>query len=177
MARVLDREAGDAARARGATEAAQAGAAVPGDMLPGGAAAGGAAGGSAAPARTAEPGGSHRGPNVLDPCCDSREVLDLVADKWSVIVVYALAGRTLRYSELQRTVGGISQKMLTQTLRRMERDGLVERNVHPVVPPRVDYALSELGATLIEPLGTLCRWAEGHMHEVHRARTRFVREG
>ncbi len=126
----------------------------------------------AADGATAAVGAGHGEPNVLDPFCDSREVLDLVADKWSAIIVYALAGRTLRYSELQRAIGGISQKMLTQTLRRMERDGLIERCVHPVVPPRVEYALSGLGATLIEPLSALCRWAEGHMHEVHGARSR-----
>ena len=123
-------------------------------------------------AATAGPG-KRTGPNVLDPACESRQVLELVADKWSAIIVCALARGTLRYSELQRSVGGISQKMLTQTLRRMERDGLVERFVHPVVPPRVEYALSALGRTLVEPLGSLCRWAESHMDEVHTARSRY----
>jgi DNA-binding HxlR family transcriptional regulator len=100
-------------------------------------------------------------------------VLDLVADKWSAIIVSILAGGQLRYSELQRAVGGISQKMLTQTLRRLERDGLIRRFVHPVVPPRVEYALSELGETLVGPLGALCRWAETHMEDVRAARRRF----
>jgi DNA-binding HxlR family transcriptional regulator len=121
-----------------------------------------------------EPAARRSGPSVLDPACESRQVLDLVADKWSAIIVCILARRRLRYSELQRSVGGISQKMLTQTLRRLERDGLIQRFVHPVVPPRVEYALSELGETLVEPLQALCRWAEMHMDEVRSARLRFL---
>lgn len=102
--------------------------------------------------------------------CGSRRVLDLVADKWAVIVIYVLARGTRRFGELQRAVGGVSQKMLTQTLRRLERDGLVERKVFPVVPPRVEYSLSPLGETLVTPLTSLCRWAEDHFWEVERAR-------
>ena len=104
--------------------------------------------------------------------CGSRQVLDLIADKWAVIVIYVLARGTRRFGELQRTVAGVSQKMLTQTLRGLERDGLVERKVYAVIPPRVEYSLSPLGETLVAPLSALCRWAEEHFWEVERARER-----
>jgi len=102
-------------------------------------------------------------------------VLDLIADEWTVFVVYALADGTRRYSQLQREVHGISQKMLTQTLRNMERDGMVERKVYPVVPPMVEYSLTELGQTLIEPLSAIGRWAEEHLGEVEQARAQYDR--
>jgi DNA-binding HxlR family transcriptional regulator len=113
---------------------------------------------------------------VLDGSCGSLKVLDLVADKWTALVIYALAGGTLRYGELQRTVRGVSQKMLTQTLRALERDGLVRRTVYPVVPPRVEYDLTPLGRTLIEPLSALCHWAERHFPEVEKARAARAQE-
>jgi DNA-binding HxlR family transcriptional regulator len=112
--------------------------------------------------------------NVCSELCPSRQVLDLVADKWSVIVIYVLARGKRRFGELQREVGGVSQKMLTQTLRGLERDGLVERKVYPVVPPRVEYSLSPLGETIVEPLAALCRWAEEHLWEVDRARSEYA---
>lgn len=108
--------------------------------------------------------------NVCSEMCGSRQVLDLIADKWAVIVIYVLSGGTRRFGELQRGVEGVSQKMLTQTLRGLERDGLVERKVYAVIPPRVEYSLSPLGETLVEPLSALCRWAEEHYWEVERAR-------
>jgi DNA-binding HxlR family transcriptional regulator len=98
-------------------------------------------------------------------------VLDLIANRWTALVIYALAGGTQRYSALQRKIGGVSQKMLTQTLRKLERDGLVERRVYPVVPPKVEYSLTPLGRTLTGPLRAICRWAEGHLPELERART------
>ena len=110
--------------------------------------------------------------NVCSEQCGSRKVLDLVADKWAVIVIYVLSGGTHRFGELQRAVAGVSQKMLTQTLRGLERDGLVERKVYPEVPPRVEYTLSPLGETLVEPLSALCRWAEDRYWEVERSRHR-----
>lgn len=91
-------------------------------------------------------------------------------DRWTTTVVKALAQGIHRYGALHREVGGISQKMLTQTLRSLERDGLVERTVYPVVPPMVEYALTPLGATLIEPLAAIARWAEQHFDEITRAR-------
>src|SRR5689334_20551060 len=110
--------------------------------------------------------------SVLDAQCPSRLVLDRIADKWTALIIQILAKGTLRYAELQRKIGGISQKMLTQTLRSLERDGLVERTVHPVVPPKVEYSLTRLGRTLIEPLHALCRWSEKHLSELQANRAR-----
>ena len=118
-------------------------------------------------------------PSVLDPRCPSRLVLDRIADKWTALVIQILAGGTMRYAALQREIGGISQKMLTQTLRSLERDGLVQRTVHPVIPPKVEYSLTKLGRTLIEPLQGLCRWSEKHLAELqaNRARAKAVAAG
>ena len=118
--------------------------------------------------------------SVLDAQCPSRLVLDRIADKWTAIIIQLLSKKTMRYAELHRQIGGISQKMLTQTLRSLERDGLVERKVYPVVPPKVEYSLSRLGRTLIEPLRGLCRWSEKHLAELQanraRARTQAARD-
>jgi DNA-binding HxlR family transcriptional regulator len=111
-------------------------------------------------------------PSVLDAQCPSRLVLDRIADKWTALTIQILARGTMRYAALQREIGGISQKMLTQTLRSLERDGLVQRTVHPVVPPKVEYSLTRLGRTLIEPLHALCRWSEKHLAELQANRTR-----
>jgi DNA-binding HxlR family transcriptional regulator len=108
--------------------------------------------------------------SVLSPGCPSRLVLDRIADKWTAIIIQILARGTLRYSALQREVGDISQKMLTQTLRSMERDGLVRRKVYPVATPKVEYTLTSLGRTLIEPLQGLCRWSEKHLPELEAHR-------
>jgi DNA-binding HxlR family transcriptional regulator len=109
-------------------------------------------------------------PSVLEPQCPSRLVLDRIADKWTALIIQILAHGTKRYGALQRAIGGISEKMLTQTLRSLERDGLVQRKVHPVVPPKVEYSLTRLGRTLIEPLHTLCRWSEKHLAELEKNR-------
>jgi DNA-binding HxlR family transcriptional regulator len=111
-------------------------------------------------------------PSVLDAQCPSRLVLDRIADKWTALIIQILARGTMRYAALQREIGGISQKMLTQTLRSLERDGLVQRTVHPVVPPKVEYSLTRLGRTLIEPLHSLCRWSEKHLAELQANRAR-----
>src|SRR5207245_10659588 len=111
-------------------------------------------------------------PSVLDAQCPSRLVLDRIADKWTALIIQILARGTMRYAALQREIGGISQKMLTQTLRSLERDGLVRRTVHPVVPPKVEYALTRLGRTLIEPLHAPCRWSETPLPELHANRAR-----
>jgi DNA-binding HxlR family transcriptional regulator len=110
-------------------------------------------------------------PNVLDPNCGSRQVLALIADRWTAIVVYALARGTMRFGQLQREIG-LSQKVLTDTLRALEHDGLVRRTVYAVVPPKVEYSLTELGASLTEPLTAICHWAEQHLVEVQAARSR-----
>ena len=110
--------------------------------------------------------------SVLKPQCPSRIVLDRIADKWTALIIQVLANGTQRYAALQRAIGGISQKMLTQTLRSLERDGLVLRKVHPVVPPKVEYSLTRLGRTLIDPMNGLCRWSERHLPELQANRTR-----
>jgi DNA-binding HxlR family transcriptional regulator len=106
--------------------------------------------------------------------CPSRQILDRIADKWTILVIGTLATRrAVRFNELRRLIDGISQKMLTQTLREMERDGLVVRTIYAEVPPRVEYALSPLGETLRDPLHALEVWATQHMTEVHAAQERF----
>lgn len=113
--------------------------------------------------------------NPYNPTCPSRLVLDRIADKWTALVVGALAERTKRFGALRREVGGISQKMLTQTLRDLERDGLVERRVHPTVPVTVEYSLTEIGRTLIKPLEALSAWATAHIGQIEAARIRYKR--
>jgi DNA-binding HxlR family transcriptional regulator len=105
--------------------------------------------------------------------CPVREVLDRVGDKWSVLVVVLLGTGSHRFSELHRSIEGISQRMLTLTLRGLERDGLVRRTVHASVPPRVDYELSDLGRTLLGPLSALEDWAVTHQPDVVAARERY----
>ena len=108
----------------------------------------------------------------MEPQCPSRLVLERIADKWTALIIQILSKSTMRYSALQQRIGGISQKMLTQTLRSLERDGLVQRKVYPVVPPRVEYSLTRLGRTLIDPLRALCRWSEKHLPELQANRAR-----
>lgn len=105
--------------------------------------------------------------------CLVRDVLDRVGDKWSVLTLYLLADGTKRFTELRGEIDGISQRMLTVTLRGLERDGLVTRTVHPVVPPRVDYALTDLGRSLSETIGSLVAWAERNRSRIDRSRTRY----
>ena len=104
--------------------------------------------------------------NVYDKNCPTRHALDRIADKYTVLVMIFLQDAPRRFSELQRMITGISQKMLTQTLRSLERDGLLTRTIYPEVPPRVEYALTPLGETLIEPLAALRHWAEAHIEAV-----------
>ncbi|MCC3777618.1 helix-turn-helix domain-containing protein [Streptomyces sp. UNOB3_S3] len=105
--------------------------------------------------------------------CEVRQILDRVADKWSLLVIALLDRRSLRFSELRREIDGISQRMLTVTLRQLERDGLVLRTVHPVVPPRVDYELTPLGVTLHDTIRALVIWTEEHQTEVAAARASY----
>jgi len=107
--------------------------------------------------------------NVFDAGCPSRRVLERVSDKWMLLVIGALERGKRRFSDLRREIGGVSQKMLTQTLRSMERDGFVERTVYAEVPPRVEYELTELGRTLIDAVHPLARWAEEHIEDVEVA--------
>ncbi len=111
-------------------------------------------------------------------CQAVNDILARVGDKWSMQVVMGLAAGSLRFNALLRAVDGISQRMLTRTLRALERDGLVDRAVTPSVPPRVDYSLTLLGRSLIEPVGALGAWAMENRAAVDAARSRFdAREG
>jgi DNA-binding HxlR family transcriptional regulator len=106
--------------------------------------------------------------------CRAREMLVRVADKWSMYVIHVLADAgPLRFSELRRRVDGVSQRMLTVTLRGLERDGLVKRTMYPEVPPRVEYVLTPLGATLRKLVRELIEWSGAHLAEVDRARARY----
>lgn len=106
--------------------------------------------------------------------CPSRLILDRIADKWTTLIIGILAqSEHRRFNELRRMIGGISQKMLTQTLRDLERDGLVKRTIYPEIPPRVEYELTALGRTLCAPLGSLTQWSHDHMDEVKRAQAAF----
>ena len=108
-----------------------------------------------------------------DPACELRNILDRIADKWSLLVICVLAGGVRRFSQLRREVDGISQRMLTLTLRQLEREGLVTRTVFAVVPPRVDYELTPLGSTLLDTIQSLVAWAREHGHEIADARAAY----
>lgn len=111
--------------------------------------------------------------NPYDRNCPTRRVLDRIGDRWTVLVVGSLAGGALRYSEIAERVDGISQKMLTQTLRGLERDGLIVRTMYPQIPPRVEYELTEAGQSLRAPLMALEDWAKEHMSSVLVARDHY----
>jgi DNA-binding HxlR family transcriptional regulator len=112
--------------------------------------------------------------NTLSAYCPSRQLLELIADKWTTLILYMLSLKTQRYSELQHGIEGISKKMLTQVLRDLEASGLITRKVYAVVPPMVEYNLTPLGATLIPLLGAIKDWAEVHMDEVVSARQTYA---
>jgi len=122
-----------------------------------------------APAAVGPEAGVYSGP------CPARELLDRIADKWTTLIIGVLTAieTPVRFTELRRAIGGISQKMLTQTLRDLERDGLVVRVAFPVIPPRVEYSLTPLGLTLKEPLGALSLWTERHSADVRKAQEAF----
>ena len=108
--------------------------------------------------------------------CPVRDVLDRVGDKWSVLLLMMLARGPKRFSALNKVVGDISKRMLTQTLRSLQRDGLVERTVYPTTPPMVDYRLTELGRSSLEPLAALIAWADKRHDDIRDARETFDRE-
>jgi DNA-binding HxlR family transcriptional regulator len=112
-------------------------------------------------------------PSVYDRACPARLVLDHLADKWAVLIIGQLANGTMRFAALRRAVDGVSQKMLTVTLRDLERDGLVSRKLYASVPPKVEYSLTPLGASLSNKVEELCRWAEANMEQIARARENF----
>ena len=106
-------------------------------------------------------------------CCPVRDVLDRIGDKWSMLMIMALATRPHRFSELHRAVHDISKRMLTQTLRDLERDGLITRHVFPTKPPAVEYRLAPLGYSLLDPMAGLIEWADRCYGDIHAARVRF----
>lgn len=109
-----------------------------------------------------------------NPVCRTiSTLLSRIGDKWTVLVVSALADGSKRFNQLRREIPSVSQRMLTLTLRNLERDGLVSRKVTPSIPPRVDYALTELGHSLQEPVLALERWALGNVELIHAAQARF----
>lgn len=110
-----------------------------------------------------------------DHCRALGAVLDRIADKWTIMAVGVLSNGPLRFNAMVRLIGGVSQRMLTLTLRNLEKDGLVTRTVYPTIPPRVDYELTPLGRTLIEPLGVLSEWAQEHLREMESSRIAYAR--
>jgi DNA-binding HxlR family transcriptional regulator len=115
--------------------------------------------------------------DVYNEKCPTRQVLNRIADKWTILVVGSLSEDTKRFSELKREISGVSQKMLTQTLRGMERDGLLTRKVYPTVPPKVEYTLTELGFTLITMLEQIRNWSENNIEAVLAAQTSYDSQG
>jgi DNA-binding HxlR family transcriptional regulator len=113
--------------------------------------------------------------NVYAEQCPTRQALDRIADKWTALIVGLLGERTHRFGELRRGIEGISHKVLSQTLQSLERDGLVLRTPTPTIPPTVQYSLTELGRTLVEPLAAIRDWAERHIEQVQAARESYVR--
>ena len=111
--------------------------------------------------------------DVNEAMCPSRTVLEHVTSRWGVLVLAVLLDGTRRFSQLRRAVGGVSEKMLAQTLQTLERDGFVHREAHPVIPPRVDYSLTELGEQAARQVWALARWSEAHTSEVLRARDAY----
>ena len=120
---------------------------------------------------------TRRNNHVTGDCRAVSAVLARIGDKWSVLIVSRLGGGARRFNELKREIGGISQRMLTLTLRGLERDGLVTRTIFPSVPPRVDYALTPLGLSLLEPVSALGDWALRNRARIAAAQEKFDRAG
>lgn len=117
--------------------------------------------------------GGPGGPGITFSGCRVREILERVGDKWSLFVISCLGDGPQRFTALKRSVDGISQRMLTVTLRGLERDGIVSRTMYPVMPPRVEYELTPLGRTLLDAVGALMAWADAHLNEVDAARAAY----
>ncbi|BCK88532.1 putative HTH-type transcriptional regulator YybR [Sideroxyarcus emersonii] len=116
----------------------------------------------------------HKSKDPKSGLCPIRDVLDRLGDRWSLLVIHELEGGTLRFTELRKRIGDVSQRMLAQTLRRLEQDGLVSREVFPTVPPRVEYTLTPLGHSLLLPLGSMIQWALDNHDAVRAARAAYV---
>ena len=106
---------------------------------------------------------------IFNTECEGHQILDKIANKWTILIIYALTQDKKRYSDLKQQIQGISPKMLVQNLRNLERNGLVKREVYPTIPPRVDYSLTPLGESLAEPLAILGEWAYQHISDVNAA--------
>ena len=113
--------------------------------------------------------------DVLAAACPTRQVINRIGDRWSLLVFSALEGGTLRFQELRRAVDGVSQKMLTQTLRALERDGLVRREIFASVPPHVEYSITPLGRGLSDHIAAIREWAYANMPDIEAARQHFDR--
>ncbi len=113
---------------------------------------------------------TEQGDAIVAQACPVREVLDRVAGKWSILIIVAAAGGPIRFTELERSIDGISRRMLTLTLRNLERDGLLDRKVYPTVPPKVEYTLTDIARELHESLLSLTDWAERHRATITAAR-------
>jgi DNA-binding HxlR family transcriptional regulator len=111
--------------------------------------------------------------DLFDPNCPTRLVLDRIGDKWTGLIVLVLSDGPMRFTQLRGCLGPVAPKVLTQTLRRMERDGLVTREIFAEVPPRVDYTLTELGHSLIEPIAMITDWAEVHVNRITDAQQAY----
>jgi DNA-binding HxlR family transcriptional regulator len=108
-----------------------------------------------------------------DGRCRVREILDRIGDKWSLLIIFRLGDGPQRFTALKRSVDGISQRMLTVTLRGLERDGIISRTMYPVMPPRVDYELTKMGQSLLDAVGSLMAWADSHLDDVDAARQAY----
>ena len=104
---------------------------------------------------------------IFDTQCEGHQILDKIANKWTILIIYALTQDKKRYSDLKQQIIGISPKMLVQNLRNLERNGLIKREIYPTIPPRVDYSLTSLGESLAEPLAVLGEWAYQHISDVN----------
>ena len=118
-------------------------------------------------------GNGEPGPAGEPGSCRAREVLQRVGDKWSMYVIDLLGRGTMRFTGLHRGIDGITARMLTVTLRGLERDGIVTRTMHPVIPPRVEYTLTPMGRTLLDTIGQLVSWADSHLAEIDAARAAY----
>ena len=115
-------------------------------------------------------------PCILDQSNASRKTLDLIANKWAILVLFALRNGERRFAQLHKDIGGITEKMLIQTLRNLERDGLIQRKVFAVVPPKVEYRISPLGHSLAPVLDAIVAWSYGNLTKVHAARKAFEKK-
>ena len=110
---------------------------------------------------------------IFDTQCEGHQILDKIATKWTILIIYALTQDKKRYSDLKQQIVGISSKMLIQNLRNLERTGLIKRYVYPVMPPKVEYSLTSLGESLAEPLAVLGEWAYQHISDVNASIERY----